>query len=261
MIHLLNTNLYRILRDRRLLRVIIFYVIICGMEFITPCLWSLIRYTGAGEGIIYHFKISAELSTSINVFNCFTAPDLLLVGLIYSTFLFADEKNDKVFENMCTIYKSRSKVFLANYISICSTFIIFPLAKLVFFLLLQFFYAHEFTLRFDGFSIPGYMLFVIIYSSYIALFYSLYIFTDNVYVPIVALFGPLTVTFCGRFMEEIPIGPQLYDGCQMFFFGLVVIARRIMTWGSALKPMCMLVVPSVVLLTISAIVVEKRDVR
>ena len=261
MIHLLNTNLYRILRDRRLLRVIIFYVIICGMEYIMPCTCSLIRYTGVGEGIIYHFQISAESGTSINVFNCFTAPDLLIVGLIYSTFLFADEKNDKVFENMCTIYKSRSKVFLANYISICSTFIIFPPAKLVFYLLLQFIYAHEFTLTYDGFSIPRYMLFVIIYSSYIALFYSLYIFTDNVYVPIVALFGPLTVTFCGRFMEEIPLGPQLYNYCSMFFFGLVTIARRILTWGSALKILVMLVVPSVILLAISAIVVEKRDVR
>ena len=261
MIHLLNTNLYRILRDRRLLRVIVVYVIIYSVAFVLDCTGYRIRYTGAGEGLIYHFQDIDESIISVNVFNCFTAPDLLLVGLIYSTILFSDEKNDKVFENMCTIYKSRSKVFLANYISICSTFIIFPPAKLVFYLLLQFFYAHEFTLTYDGFSIPGYILFIIIYSSYIALFYSLYIFTDNVYVPIVALFGPLTVTFCGRFMEEIPLGPQLYDCCQMFFFGLVVIARRIMTWGSALKPMCMLVVPSVILLAISAIVVEKRDVR
>lgn len=261
MIHLLNTNLYRILRDRRLLRVIVVYVIIYGMAFVLDCTGYRIRYTGAGEGLIYHFQDIDESIISVNVFNCFTAPDLLLVGLIYSTFLFSDEKNDKVFENMCTIYKSRSKVFLANYISICSTFIIFPLAKLVVLLLLQFTYAHEFFLTHDGFSIPGYMLFVVSYCSYIALFYSLYIFTDNVYIPIVTLFGPLTVTFCGRFMEEIPLGPQLYEYCMMFFFGLVAISRRITTWGAALKITGMLVVPSVILLAISAIVVEKRDVK
>ncbi len=259
MIHLLNTNMYRILRDRRLPIVIILYLSVFVMTTTLNSKAYMLKYTGTGELLKYHF-VNVE-PVPADILKSFTSADILFVALVYSMFLFADERSDKVFENMCMIYKSRCKVFLANYLSICSTIFIFTVARFLGVAVLSFIFGQEIVILKESFSIPSYLTFIFCFCTYIALFYSLYIFTNNVYVPLATLFGPFTITFCPRFMAELPYGTKLYDLCVLSILGFPVLSREMTTWDKALPYIGSFIAIIVVLLTISSIIVEKRDVK
>lgn len=260
MIQLLITNIFRILKDKRLFVVAIFHF--CIFTLVLSHAYTSLGVTYLGDGAAtYQYLLKYESDPDITILESFMgAADITIASMIYVTFFFADDKRDKVFENMCTIYRDRTKVLLANYITLCFVGFIFTFFKLMGALIINLAYGNKVILVEGSFNYLGFLMWFLIFAAFMAVFYAAYMLTSNIYVPIVMLFSPLTISFCSRFMSEVPFGDKLLNYSVMFLTA-PTLGYRLDEWSVAKRFIVPIVAGIVVLLTITSIVTAKRDIK
>ena len=224
MLRLLAADLYRVLKDKRVFVIIAFHFALFVLNLTKFCTFPFIDYIG-GDVVFRYRMIDIVKPETMALIYYLGTVDLLIATMVYAMFFFADDTRDKTFENMCTIYKSKSLVFITNYITLCIT-----------------------------------SLWLLATATFIAVFYTAYIIFRNIYVPIVMLFGPLTVTFSPRFMDVLPFGDKLFKYC-LLYLSMPSLGFDVTEWDLAFKWIVPLAAVTVVSLVISSVILEKRDVR
>lgn len=261
MIYLLSTNYYRVLRDKRLLNIMLFYFSVNVLTGIMTIIAPSLIYTGNSETIASLLPPDEGLSV-LTIMRSMTTSDVMIVTVIYSMFFFADEIKGRVFENMCTIYKDRFKVFISSYITICSTVFFFMVVKVAIMAVFCSVYKVDLVLGFDRVHPAAFVTWLSALCLYIAVFYSLYIITRTLYIPLIAWFGPYTVVSSPRFMNMVPfIGKKLYLVCELLVakFPLLLMSMA-GSWRDSLPLIVIQSAVIAVLLLTDSIIIEKRDV-
>ncbi|SMC59892.1 hypothetical protein SAMN06296952_1876 [Oscillospiraceae bacterium] len=259
MLRLLAADLYRVLKDKRVFVIIAFHFALFVLNLTKFCTFPFIDYIG-GDVVFRYRMIDIVKPETMALIYYLGTVDLLIATMVYAMFFFADDTRDKTFENMCTIYKSKSLVFITNYITLCITSLGFAVAKMLGVSLVALVYGIDITI-FDGiYNCIGVVTWLLATATFIAVFYTAYIIFRNIYVPIVMLFGPLTVTFSPRFMDVLPFGDKLFKYC-LLYLSMPSLGFDVTEWDLAFKWIVPLAAVTVVSLVISSVILEKRDVR
>lgn len=259
MVRLLAADLYRVLKDKRVFVIIAFHFVLFILELSRDYTYPFIEYIG--NGVVIRERLAmVDTLESVSLIDCLGTLDLLVVTLIYAMFFFSDDNRDKTFVNMCTIYKSRSLVFIANYITLCVTSLGFAAAKLLGVSIVAFIYGTDVHILSERNNYIGVIGWFIAMAAIIAVLYSVYTIFHNIYIPIVMLFGPLTITFSPRFMEILPWGSKVYKFSALYLT-LPSLLAEMTEWDQVLKWILYLIAATVVSIAISSVILEKRDVR
>ncbi|MCQ2504460.1 MAG: hypothetical protein MJ103_04440 [Saccharofermentans sp.] len=259
MIQLLAANFYRVLKDKRLFIVIIahllIYVPVMSLDYILP----EIDYTGVGSYIM-HAKETFTPNPGVYVLSHqLGTADILIATLVYTIFYITDNNRDRTFAGMCTIYKDRSKVLLSDYITLGLIELVFAFSKVVGAMTIQLMYGRDFILVDSDYNYIGFIVWLFFYMGLITVFYSLYIITRKVYLSMMIIFVPLTISSASRFMMEIPFGEILFSASVLFLVSPRLI-YSISDWQHALYVIIPVIVSNAIFITISCILVNKRDV-
>ncbi|MCR5529381.1 MAG: hypothetical protein K6F49_09200 [Saccharofermentans sp.] len=261
MIQLLMTDLFRVLKDKRLFIVAAFHFCMFTLTLSGMFASIGVTYTGSGNTLGYFMERYSYDSESEILASYMATVDIFIATFVYAAFFFTDGKRDKAFENMCTIYRNRIKVVFAEYITLCFVGLFFTLSKLLGVTVMNLAFGYKVVFCEGKFNYFGIFMWFIILAAYMAVFYTIYMLTRNIYVPLVLLFAPVTISFCSRFMTEVPFGDKIFLGSLLFLEGPTLAYYELDDRLLGYKILLLCVAVIAVLLTATSVVITKRDVK